>query len=137
MNTRKPKLAWQKHPGGAPSKCTPEVVKVICDVIADGGDYKDAYSIAGIGHSAFAEWQKKSEFSEALEKAKSLGIMMRLRRIKAAGEENWQADAWWLERVVRERFSLRHEHTGAGGAPIPISIMKEINRRAQKFTHAR
>jgi hypothetical protein len=38
--------------------------------------------------------------------ARAKGIARRLQRISKAGEKNWQADAWILERTVPEHFSL-------------------------------
>ena len=54
-------------------------------------------------------------------KYKAYAIALRVENIRQAGVEgNWQADAWWLERVDPENFGrkdklslkgdLRHEH---------------------------
>lgn len=41
-----------------------------------------------------------------LKAARAKGIAKRLSRISKAGQKNWQADAWILERTVPEHFSL-------------------------------
>ena len=58
------------------------------------------------------ENQKSQEemVKEAVEEAKSVAITLRARRIYKAGEENWQADAWWLERVDPDNFGRREFH---------------------------
>lgn len=42
----------------------------------------------------------------AIKAARAKGIAKRLQRISKAGQKNWQADAWILERTVPEHFSL-------------------------------
>jgi hypothetical protein len=92
---------------GRPSKFSPAVVKRICGMIGRGLNYSQAAEAAAIHRDTLNEWAKRnSEFSDALKRAAAEGIDRRLRRIEqAARSGNWQADAWWLERVCREQFA--------------------------------
>jgi hypothetical protein len=91
---------------GRPTKLTPGVVTKICGMIGRGLNYCQAAEAVGIHRDTFNEWAKtNSDFSDALLRAKGEGIDRRLKRIEqAARKGNWQADAWWLERVCRDQF---------------------------------
>ena len=91
--------------------------KNICNFIAHGIPLGHAANVAGISSTTFYDWYRKGEkaksgryhdFYLAVEKAKSQAVALRLDNIRKAGEDgNWQADAWWLERVDPENFSRK------------------------------
>lgn len=57
---------------GREAKYTPERIARICNAIAEGKTNEQAAKYGGITVSTFCEWQKtKSEFSEAIKKAKA------------------------------------------------------------------
>lgn len=98
-------------------KLTEELQEDICNEIKAGTPMKYAAISHGISESTFYNWYNKGEeaksgkfrkFYLAIEEAKSTAITLRTRRIYKAGKDNWQADAWWLERVCPEEFG-RHE----------------------------
>lgn len=101
------KTGRKQQRGGRPTKYTSAILKQICDMVGSGMNYTQAAEAAGIHRDTFNEWQNsKSDFSVALKKAKALGIARRLKRIEQAAKKgNWQADAWWLERVCRDQFA--------------------------------
>jgi hypothetical protein len=111
--------------------------KLIADIVAvinDGGTNEDAAILNDIAEETFYEWlrlaevKKRSiyaEFSEAVKKAKVARKLRRLERIEKAGErKEWQADAWYLERVHPDEFGKRekHENTGPNGGPQEFRI---------------
>ena len=116
---------------GRPSKLTPELQKEICDYIAvDGLLNKDACLIAGIATSTFCLWKAKgekegepaiySDFLEAIKTAEAKFKQKRLENIRKAGETDWKAEAWQLERKFPEEFGRRIEHAGKIDGPAPV-----------------
>lgn len=64
-------------------------------------------------------------FFRDIERAQSVAIADRLRRIRQAGEQGmWTADAWWLERNFPDRYGRRQriDHAGVPDEPVEISI---------------
>lgn len=102
-------------------KLTDELCDNICNEIKAGVPIAHASVAHGISKSTFYSWYKKGKestrkskfrtFYEKVEEAKSIAITLRARRIYKAGESNWQADAWWLERVDPENFGRKDHHT--------------------------
>jgi hypothetical protein len=64
------------------------------------------------------------KFVEGLKKARGEAEVFHLRNIKAHTFANWQASAWYLERVRPERYGRRsrHEVTGEGGGPVKHEV---------------
>lgn len=90
----------------AHGKYSAQIVEQIVKLIEAGNYAIDACIAVGISESIYYEWLKtKPEFLESIKKARAKAIAVRVARIGKAGQDgNWQADAWWLERVVRKRF---------------------------------
>ena len=103
---------------GRKKKLTPEMQKNICNFIAHGIPLGHAANVAGISSTTFYDWYRKGEnaksgryydFYVAVEKAKSQAVALRLDNIRKAGEDgNWQADAWWLERIDPDNFAKKN-----------------------------
>jgi hypothetical protein len=72
-----------------------------------------------------------SLFSE-VRKARSLSEMRAVERIRQAGERDWKANAWFLERTATTRWGKveRHELTGADGGAIEVSA-EAVERKLQ------
>ena len=92
----------------------------ICNDIKAGVPIVHAAISHGISQSTFYDWYNKGkkakkgkfrDFYDDVEEAKSVAITLRARRIYKAGQANWQADAWWLERVDPENFGRKDHHT--------------------------
>jgi len=73
--------------------------------LATGLTIKDACIHAGIGESTFYDIvNRDSEFSDNVEKAKIQLKTKGLKKIQEAGEKQWQAWAWILERKFKQEF---------------------------------
>ena len=97
-------------------KLTDELCDEICKDITQGVPIKHAAIAHGISESTFYNWMDKGKkaksgkfckFFNKVNEAKSQAIKLRAKRICKAGKSNWQADAWWLERVDPENFGRR------------------------------
>jgi len=87
------------------SKYTPELVEQIVHLIKAGVFAIDACLAVGIGETTYYEWLKtKPEFRESIKRARARAIIMHVTNIWKAGDTDWKASAWWLERVARDRF---------------------------------
>ena len=88
------------------SKYTPELVEQIIRLIEAGTYAVEACMVVGISEETYYKWLRtKPELSESIKKARAKAISVRLMRIDKAGRDGyWQADAWGLERVARDRF---------------------------------
>ena len=100
-------------------KLTDQLCDEICNDIKAGVPIKHAAIAHGISKSTFYDWYGKGEtaksgkfkkFYDKVEEAKSVAITLRARRIYKAGEDCWQADAWWLERVDPNNFGRKDTH---------------------------
>lgn len=100
-------------------KLTNRLCDEICNDIKAGVPIKHAAISHGITEVTFYNWYNKGkkakkgkfrDFYDDVEEAKSIAITLRARRIYKAGESNWQADAWWLERVDPENFGRKDHH---------------------------
>lgn len=102
------------------AKLTDQLCDEICKDIKAGVPIIHASIANGISQSTFYDWYNKGknatrknkyrDFYEKVEEAKSVAIKLRARRIYKAGQANWQADAWWLERVDPENFGRKDHH---------------------------
>jgi len=91
-----------------------EIIKEICNHIASGLGRVDACELAGIHYDTFTIWMKKSEFYEAIKKAEVEFKQTLIGQIKKAGQRQWQANAWLLERKFQDEFVIKQkiEHSG-------------------------
>lgn len=64
------------------------------------------------------------EFADKVDRAEYEIIKKHLDRIDEAGEENWTASAWMLERRFPEQFSLKRtiRHEGSEGGPVEFTV---------------
>lgn len=96
-----------------------ELIETICTEIKRGVPYKYASRIAGVSEQTVYNWRKKGEAEpedsdslyrrlyDEFERAKALAVAYRVESIRKAGEINWTASAWWLERVAHEDFGRK------------------------------
>lgn len=101
-------------------KLSPEIIEALKIEIARGLPPYWARKIVGISDYTYHEWIKKGKasddptdpyrvFYEEMEQAKALSIGSRVDVIRKAGEneKNWQAAAWYLERIDHEHFGKK------------------------------
>jgi hypothetical protein len=105
------------------SKYTPELVRQICEILAEGNPRRTACVLAGVSEETFYTWLRaKPEFSEAIKKAEEEAIRRNVGIVQSAAREHWQAAAWWLERKAPDEFGQRSrqtvEVTGPDGGPV-------------------
>jgi hypothetical protein len=93
-----------KHPGGRPTKRTPEITEQICEGISYGLTDEEVAAMVGIDNSTLTCWKKIPEFSGAIKKAVTTRKLARLKRIES-GEPGWQGTAWAMERQYPKEFS--------------------------------
>ena len=93
-----------RHPGGRPSKRTPEITVQICDAISYGLTDEEVAAMVGIDDSTLTRWKKDPEFCGAIKKAVAIRKLDRLKRIES-GEPGWQGTAWAMERQYPKEFS--------------------------------
>ena len=96
-----------------------DLIETICTEIKRGVPYKYASRIAGVSEQTVYHWRKKGEAEpedsdslyrklyDEFERAKALAVAYRVESIRKAGEVNWTASAWWLERVAHEDFGRK------------------------------
>ncbi len=90
------------------SKLTKELIKQAVKLVENGNNVKDIFGALNISDFSWYTWLQqgkqaksglKRELYEEVEKAERRAIMRNVAHIqRAAGEGNWQAAAWWLER---------------------------------------
>lgn len=139
---------------GAPTKFTEEYRQKILTNLRSGCSIRVACQAAGVSESLFYEWQAAGrEAAERREKGETLtdhqqtlvefleGIhstytaveVQSLAQIRAAGQKEWRAAAWIVERRNPQEWgppTARTELTGAGGGPIQV---EQVLDRALAF----
>jgi hypothetical protein len=93
-----------KHPGGRPTKRTPEIVDRIAEAISYGLTNEDAACLVGINDETLERWFKLSEFCGIVKRAVVERKLIRLKRIDS-GAEGWQGTAWTMERQYPREWS--------------------------------
>lgn len=93
-----------------PSKLTPELTDKLVEVFRIGQtSIESACAHVGIHPATYYRWMNEnSEFCEVIEKARADAVLGYLAVIrKAANSGQWQAAAWWLERVLPEQYGRK------------------------------
>lgn len=118
-------------------KLTDQLCDDICNDIKAGVPIKHAAIAHGISKSTFYDWYGKGEqaksgkfkkFYDKVEEAKSVAVTLRARRIYKAGEDCWQADAWWLERVDPDNFGKKDFHDVRMEADVKTDLLEKLQR---------
>ena len=131
-------------------KLTDKLCDEICNDIKAGVPIVHAAISHGITHTTFYDWYNKGknaksgkfkQFHDKVEEAKSVAITLRARRIYKAGEDNWQADAWWLERVDPDNFGRKDTHQVDMNANInsevTVNLLDKIKEKRKELDDLR
>lgn len=107
----------RKNKGGRPSKLTDELQEEMARLVETGNYLDTAAACCGINRDTFYEWMRRgarekaagrntlyTRFSDRMKMAEAKAEALTLTRLRAAGREHWQADAWFLERTRPKRF---------------------------------
>ncbi len=141
-----------KRKPGRPLKFSAAVQSKIVAFILGGNYLEAAAAAAGVCKATVYDWLKRGapgnekkdpkgkfrEFSDAVEKASGAAEVVAVGQIAQAGENSWQARAWWLERRFPARWG-RVEYREEGKDEIrrrtTEDVAKEFDelvRRAEK-----
>lgn len=99
----------------AKCKLTPELIAKAEKLIASGNYVETACKYLCINKSTWYDWLNKAEsrggiyiaFSNAIKKAEAEAEILAVSQIVLAGNETWQALAWYLERKYPDRWGKR------------------------------
>ena len=127
-----------------PKKLTLSLQDEIVRLISQGASTEQAAESAGITPRSLYYWMAKGregkpkeflQFFQAIKKAQSDFELMHLRNIQRyAASGAWQASAWILERVNRERYGkvVAIENTDTNFKVEIVNVPRPIKPEAQK-----
>jgi DNA invertase Pin-like site-specific DNA recombinase len=74
----------------------------IIQLLADGVPKTHAAAVAGVSEATLHRWVNEDDkFKSEVRAAESAAVALRVQRIGKAGEKDWRADSWYLERTQR------------------------------------
>lgn len=116
-------MGWKgkgKHPGGRPTKLTPEVITKLEQAFSMGCTDKEACLFADISMPALYNFQnRRPEFVERKELLKEKP-MMKARSTVLKNLDDPEHAEWYLERKGRAEFSTRTEVPLSGELKVEI-----------------
>lgn len=109
-----PSRARASTGAGRPHKCTPKVVEALARLIAVGVPIAVACGTQGIGKTTLTDWRHRAargvepyaSLMPQIDTAQSRAVTSVTMQLVKAGQRDWRAAAWWLERRAPEQFSL-------------------------------
>jgi hypothetical protein len=105
---------------GRPTKMTPAILERLRHAFSIGATDEEACAYARIGTSTLYDYQKANpEFSEEKSALKKDPILKAKQTVVDSLNEVKDAQ-WYLERKVKDEFSLRKEISGEDGEPIKV-----------------
>jgi transposase-like protein len=91
------------------------------ELLRDGVPRKHAAQGVGVSESTLLRWINDDDgFGAEVRAAESAAVAFRVRRIGKAGEKDWRADSWYLERAHRAEFGSDSQK--GGGVAVQINI---------------
>lgn len=138
LHDPKPKLAKQPNAQrhglietrNGETLLTPAMHAEIVGWVKAGSYATEACAVAGIATVTYYDWLKRgargeepfAAFANAIKKAVAFAEARAAGRIVKAGQKNWQANAWYLERKHHGRWGRKDHMTMAGDADAPLTI---------------
>ena len=93
----------------------------VLELLRDGVPKKHAAQVVGVHETTLHRWISECEnFASEVRAAESAAVALRVRRIGRAGERDWRADSWFLERTQRDSFGSDNAKGGAVNVQINI-----------------
>ena len=93
----------------------------VLELLRDGVPKKHAAQVVGVHETTLHRWISECEnFASEVRAAESAAVALRVRRIGQAGERDWRADTWFLERTQRDSFGSDSSKGGAVNVQINI-----------------
>lgn len=115
-----------------PLKLTAETQARIIEAVEAGNYIEVSAQYAGITKQTLYRWLQMADdptapdiyrdFRDALESARAKAEVRNVAIIQTAGDQSWQAAAWFLERTAYKRWGRRTQITGDGGEPIRVEV---------------
>jgi len=96
----------------------------IIELLGDGVPKVHAAAIAGVSEATLHRWVNEDDkFKSEVRAAESAAVALRVQRIGKAGEKDWRADSWFLERTQKATFGA--DAGKGGGLAVQINIMRD------------
>ena len=96
----------------------------IIQLLADGVPKTHAAAVAGVSEATLHRWVNEDDkFKSEVRAAESAAVALRVQRIGKAGEKDWRADSWYLERTQKATFGA--DSGKGGGLAVQINIMRD------------
>lgn len=106
-----------------PSVMTTNILERLRQAFAIGCSDEEAVAYAKIGISTLYDYQREHpEFSEEKEELKKAPIL-KAKNVVVKSLDDVNNAKWYLERKLKNEFSLRNEMTGADGKDIPTTLL--------------
>ena len=115
--------------GGRPTKMTPETVSKLEEAFMWGCSDVEACLYADISKQTLYDYQTKHP--EYVDRKQSLKENLKLQARRNLSnsisiERDTDNSKWYLERKVKDEFSLRQETTGKDGEPLKVSDVTQL-----------
>lgn len=123
--------------GGRPSKLTPELQDALCKVIQSGCFLETAAVMCGINRVTLLRWMHRGakeesgtyrDFRAAVRKAMAHAELRDLMKIQRAGDDDWRAIAWRLERRYPKRWGKRDGDEAKSKKLTPAQLAKRLRQ---------
>jgi hypothetical protein len=101
-------------------KRTDKTVTALLKAIESGLTIDAACRLVGIHRSTWYEWREQPELQSAISQAMAKAEAALLATIKTAGQTDWRAAAWILERRWPDTWLKRQEVQAAGQIEVVV-----------------
>lgn len=101
---------------GRKTKLTPDLIRDAEKLVSAGNYVETVCDYLGIGKTTWYRWLERGEkarkgiyreFRDAIKKAEARAEIRAVNGILSAGQDNWQALAWYLERRHHEKWGRK------------------------------
>jgi len=107
----------------------------IIELLGDGVPKVHAAAVAGVSEATLHRWiSEDDKFKSEIRAAESAAVALRVQRIGKAGEKDWRADSWYLERTQKATFGS--DAGKGGGLAVQINIMRDGDQEVIDVTPA-